>query len=82
MNILLNPQNAAFVQKQMQDHQYDSTDDLINQAVTLLRLLKERQAQSEETIRQIEVGTAQINAGQVTDGDTVFDRLRNRLKNG
>jgi antitoxin ParD1/3/4 len=72
MNITLGPQQQVFIQSQLGLGTYESTDDLINEAVLLLA---DRHKRLADLRAKIEVGTAQIRNGQVTDGELAFQQL-------
>jgi antitoxin ParD1/3/4 len=57
---------------------YESTDDLINEAVLLLA---DRHQKLADLRAKIEVGTAQIRNGQVTDGELAFQQLEAKYPN-
>lgn len=78
MNISLKPEHEQFIQSQIQSGRYANADDVINEA---FRLLEERQRQLEELCQKIAVGTEQIARGQVTDGEIVFARLKEKISN-
>ena len=52
-------------------------DDVINEA---FQLLEERERILEELRQKIAVGTEQIERGQVTDGEVVFERLQQKIR--
>jgi antitoxin ParD1/3/4 len=72
MNITLGSEQQAFIQSQLGSGTYDSTDDLINQAIALLA---DRHRKLVELQATIAVGTAQIRDGQVIDGELAFQQL-------
>lgn len=76
MSLSLTPETERRIAEQLQKGRYQSADEVI---VAALALLDERERRLAELRQQIEVGVEQINRGQVTDGEVVFDRLFNRL---
>ncbi|MEG4318791.1 MULTISPECIES: type II toxin-antitoxin system ParD family antitoxin [unclassified Microcoleus] len=76
MNIVLKPEYEEFIQAQMQSGKYGSVEEIIGEAIALLR---ERKRHIEELRDQIAVGSAQIAKGQVTDGELVFARLQEKI---
>ena len=76
MNITLSPDQAAFVQHQIEDGQYIDVDALIGDAIALLADRHQRLA---ELRQKVALGTEQIRNGQITDGELVFDRLQSKL---
>lgn len=76
MNITLKPEHEQFIQTQIARGRYHNPDELINEAIQLL----ERQEQRLEELRgAVVIGTEQIQRGQVTDGETVFAQLQEKL---
>ncbi len=76
MNILLKPEYEEFIRSQIQSGKYGSVEELIGEAILLL---KQREQRIEELRQKIAVGTAQIAEGQVTDGVLVFARLQENI---
>jgi antitoxin ParD1/3/4 len=76
MNIVLKPEYEEFIRSQIQSGKYGSVEELIGEAILLL---KQREQRIEELRQKIEVGTAQIAEGQVTDGELVFARLQENI---
>jgi len=76
MNIVLKPEYQEFIESQMQSGKYGSVEELIGEAIALLR---ERKRHIEELREKIAVGTTQIAKGQVTDGELVFTRLQQKI---
>ena len=76
MNIVLKPEYEEFIRSQIQSGKYGSVEELIGEAIALLR---ERKQRIEELRQKIAVGTAQIAKGQVTDGELVFARIQEKI---
>ncbi|MCW6054007.1 type II toxin-antitoxin system ParD family antitoxin [Lyngbya sp. CCAP 1446/10] len=76
MNIVLKPEYEEFIRSQIQSGKYGSVEELIGEAILLL---KQREQRIEELRQKIAVGTAQIAEGQVTDGEVVFARLQENI---
>ncbi|MEG4576269.1 type II toxin-antitoxin system ParD family antitoxin [Microcoleus sp. N3A4] len=76
MNIVLKPEYEEFIQSQIQSGKYGSAEELIGEAIALLR---ERKQCIEELRQKIAVGTAQIAKGQVTDGELVFAKIQEKI---
>jgi antitoxin ParD1/3/4 len=76
MNIVLKPEYEEFIRSQIQSGKYGSAEEIIGEAIALLR---ERKQRIEELRQKIAVGTAQIAQGQVTDGELVFTRLQEKI---
>jgi antitoxin ParD1/3/4 len=73
MNISLGQEQQEFIQTQVQAGVYNNPDDLINEAIALLA---EKHRKLSELKQMIAIGTEQIQRGEVTDGEVVFDQLQ------
>lgn len=73
----LSPEQTQFVQAQIQTGKYSDPQQVISDALLWLQNHGRIEALREE----IEIGTAQVQAGETTDGDVVFAQLQNRLLN-
>ncbi len=73
MNITLRPEQQAFIQTQLESGAYVNPDDLINEAIALFAAKHQK---LHELKQMIAIGTAQIQRGEVIDGEEVFDRLQ------
>lgn len=76
MDIILRPAQEQFVQAQIARGRYHNPDELINEAI---QLLERREIQVEELRRAVAIGTEQIQRGQVSDGEAVFDQLQKKI---
>ena len=76
MNIVLKPEYEEFIRSQIQSGKYGSAEEIIGEAIALLR---ERKQRIEELRQKIAVGTAQIAQGQVTDGELVFAKIQEKI---
>lgn len=76
MNIALKPEYEEFIRSQIQSGKYGSAEEVIGEAIALLR---EREQHLEELRQKIAVGTAQIANKQVTDGEIVLARLQEKI---
>ena len=73
MNITLGPEQREFLQTQLESGAYVNPDDLINEAIALFAANHQK---LRELKQMIAIGTEQIQRGEVTDGEEVFDRLQ------
>ena len=73
MNITLGPEQQEFLQTQLESGAFVNPDDLINEAIALFAAKHQR---LRELKQMIAIGTEQIQRGEVTDGEEVFDRLQ------
>ncbi len=76
-NISLSPRWQRFIAAKVRAGRYQSASEVVRDG---LRLVEERdarhQAAIEELRRQIRVGVAQLDRGEIVDGEAFFDRLR------
>jgi antitoxin ParD1/3/4 len=77
MYIQIKPELEQFIQAKVASGRFASADDVINEA---FKLLQEREQRLEELRQKIAVGTEQIAKGQVTDGEAVFARLQEKIR--
>ena len=75
VNISITPQQAAFPQSQ--SGRYQTTSEVVREG---LRLLQRQEMERDEAFQhlkaKLERGAAQADAGQLIDGDEVFEELR------
>jgi antitoxin ParD1/3/4 len=77
MYIQITPELEQFIQAQLASGRFASADDVVNEA---FKLLQEREQQIKKLREEISLGTEQIAAGQVTDGEFVFARLQEKIR--
>jgi antitoxin ParD1/3/4 len=75
MNITLGHEQQEFIQTQINAGIYGNPNELINEAIALLAAKYRKLA---ELKQMIAIGTEQIQRGDVTDGELVFDRLQEK----
>ncbi|MCG8583177.1 MAG: type II toxin-antitoxin system ParD family antitoxin [Pirellulales bacterium] len=73
MSTGLRPENEKFVVDVVQAGTYRSRDEVLDEALTLLR-------EREETRRKVNAGIEQAERGELLDGDEVFERLEARAR--
>jgi antitoxin ParD1/3/4 len=73
MNITLGHEQQAFIQTQITAGTYGNPDELVNEAIALLAT---KHRKLTELKQMIAIGTEQIQRGEVTDGELVFERLQ------
>ena len=71
LRVSIHPKHEEFINQQIQLGEYATVDEAIGAAIHLLQFNDLRQ--------KIQLGTAQIAAGQVTDGETVFTNIQATL---
>jgi antitoxin ParD1/3/4 len=81
MNVILNSQQEKFIVSQIQTGKYQTVEQVIGEALSLLERhdRQSEQTRLEELRQKIAVGTEQIQQGKITDGEIVFSRLQKRL---
>jgi antitoxin ParD1/3/4 len=81
MNIILEPEQEQFIQSQIAKGKYQSVEQVIKEALTLLEIINQENEQQRllELKQKIRLGIEDIEKGKVTDGELVFDRLQERL---
>ncbi|MGB0563121.1 MAG: ribbon-helix-helix domain-containing protein [Spirulinaceae cyanobacterium] len=77
MQITLNSEQVQFIQSQIKTGKYQNPEQIINDALLWFKNHGRIEALREE----IEIGTADIAAGRITDGEAVFAQLKARLHN-
>lgn len=77
MNVSLTAELEKFVQGKVESGMYNNASEVIREG---LRLLKEHDEVRLRWRQQIEQGWLQAQAGQVVDGEDVFRRANERLK--
>ncbi|HLO84098.1 MAG TPA: type II toxin-antitoxin system ParD family antitoxin [Nostocaceae cyanobacterium] len=80
INITLKPEQEQLIQAKLESGKYENAYEVI---VAALNLLDERDKHYEqwleETRKKVAVGIEQADKGQLTDGEVVFTRLREKL---
>ncbi len=81
MNIKLQPEDEQFVQTQIAKGRYVNSDEVISKALKLLEEWEQGYEQwLEETRKKVAVGLAQIERGEVIDGEVVIAQLQEKLR--
>lgn len=80
INITLKPEQEQLIQAKLETGKYETAYDVIVAALQLLDARDKHYEQwLEETRKKVAVGIEQANRGQLTDGEIVFARLREKL---
>ncbi len=81
VNVSITPELAAFLHSRVQTGRYQTTSEVVREA---LRLLERQETERDKAFRQLKVklarGAAQADAGDLFDGDEVFDELRELIE--
>ncbi len=80
MDILLTSEAQHFIQQQLETGRFSSVSEVVDAGI---RLLEEReqtyQGRFEELRREVEIGTAQLDRGEVVEGEAFMQALRTKL---
>ncbi|MDJ0619670.1 MAG: type II toxin-antitoxin system ParD family antitoxin [Calothrix sp. MO_192.B10] len=80
MNIQLKPEQEQFIQSRIASGRYENANDVIALALKLLEEWEKGYQEWEEKTREkVAVGLAQIERGEVLDGEVVIARLEEKL---
>jgi antitoxin ParD1/3/4 len=77
MNVSLTPELEKFVQRKVESGLYNNASEVVREG---LRLLKEHDDIRLKWREQIERGWLQAQSGQVVDGEEVFRKATERIK--
>jgi antitoxin ParD1/3/4 len=81
VNVSLTPELDAFLQRRVRSGRYQTTSEVVREA---LRLLEQQEIRREESLRQFKAklrrGAAQSETGELIDGDMAFDELRELIE--
>ncbi len=79
MSISINEQNQDRIRRKIESGKYGSPDDVVAQALKLLDDYDEGLERELADMRaKVQKGTEQADAGKLTPGSEVFDRLMRR----
>ncbi len=80
LNISLPPELEQFVQEKVQAGQYQSASEVVQEGLRLLEECDNKRTLHLEEVRQkIALGLEQVQRGEVEDGDTFFNRLKEKM---
>ena len=81
VNISLTPELDAFLQSRVQSGRYQTTSEVVREA---LRLLERQEQERDEALlwrrASLERGAEEANRGALLDGDEVFSELRDMIE--
>jgi antitoxin ParD1/3/4 len=81
VNVSLTPELDAFLQSRVQSGGYQTTSEVVREALRLLQHQEKRRDASLRELRaKLKRGAAQAERGELLDGDTVFDELRGLIE--
>jgi antitoxin ParD1/3/4 len=80
MSIILKQEQEKFVLNKLQQGKYENADELFAIAFELLEKNERKEQELIQLKEKILEGKKQIEEGNLTDGEIVFQRLQARLK--
>ncbi|MFS0517881.1 type II toxin-antitoxin system ParD family antitoxin [Nostoc sp. UIC 10607] len=81
MNIELKPEHEQFIQAQIASGKFTNADEVIDVAFHLLEKLNSEYVQwVEETRQKVDVAIAEIERGEVLDGETVVMQILEKFQ--
>lgn len=81
MEINLKPELEQFLQEKLNNGQYNTLDEAINEGVELLKRREEiYQGRFEELQKEIMIGLTASERGEVIDGELLFQNLNQKLE--
>ncbi|WP_375513176.1 type II toxin-antitoxin system ParD family antitoxin [uncultured Nostoc sp.] len=81
MNIELKPEHEQFIQAQIASGKFRNADEVIDVAFQLLEKLNSEYVQwVEETRQKVDVAIAEIERGEVLDGETVVMQILEKFQ--
>ena len=80
MSIILKQEQEKFVLDKLQQGKYENADELLAIAFELLEKNEQKEQEIIYLKEKILEGKKQIEEGNVTDGEIVFQRLQVRIK--
>ena len=76
MNVSLTPELEQMIQEKVATGLYSSASEVVREALRLMRGRDEdRQRKLEDLRREVAIGIADLEAGNVVDGEEVFRKL-------
>ncbi|MBN3927553.1 type II toxin-antitoxin system ParD family antitoxin [Nostoc sp. NMS4] len=81
MNIELKPEHEQFIQAQIASGKFTNADEVLDLAFQLLEKLNSEYVQwVEETRQKVDVAIAEIERGEVLDGETVVMQILEKFQ--
>lgn len=80
VKLLLTPELDAFLQNRVRSGRYQSTSEVVREALRLLeRHERDRDQVLEQLKAKLERGAAEAERGELLDGDAVFEELQEMI---
>jgi antitoxin ParD1/3/4 len=81
VNISLTPELDAFLQGRVQSGRYQTTSEVVREALRLLERQEQERDQAFQRLKaRLDQGVAEAERGELLDGDEVFEELREMLE--
>ncbi|WP_414518870.1 ribbon-helix-helix domain-containing protein [Nostoc sp. PCC 9305] len=81
MNIELKPEHEQFIQAQIASGKFTNADEVIDVAFHLLEKLNSEYVQwVEETRQKVDVAIAEVEGGELLDGETVVMQILEKFQ--
>jgi antitoxin ParD1/3/4 len=81
MNVSLTPELEKYVQNKVESGRYTSASEVVREA---LRLLEQKEQEREQALKEFQAkldeGLAELEAGDLMDGEEVFARIREKSR--
>ena len=79
MGILLTSEAEHFIQQQLETSRFSSVSEVVDAGIRLLEKRQTYQRRFEELRRDVEIGIAQLDRGEVVEGETFMQELRSQM---
>ncbi|WP_231948085.1 type II toxin-antitoxin system ParD family antitoxin [Phormidesmis priestleyi] len=79
MDILLISEAEHFIQQQLETGRFSSVSEVVDAGIRLLEKRQTYQRRFEELRRDVEIGIAQLDRGEVVEGETFMQELRSQM---
>lgn len=81
VNVSLTPELDAFLQSRVKSGRYQTTSEVVRDALRLLERQEREREQAVEGLRaKLQRGADQAERGELLDGDEVFEELREMIE--
>jgi len=81
VNISLTPELGAFLDSRVKSGRYQTSSEVVREALRLLERHEERRELSLRELKaRLEQGAAEADRGELVDGDSVMDELRDLIE--
>ena len=81
VNISLTPELDAFLQARVQSGRYQTTSEVVREALRLLERHEQERDQAFQQLKaKLEKGAAEADRGELLDGEEVFAELREMIE--